>query len=309
MLPDALRADVETAVSYTLGNTTRLARIDPVGGGCISQTARVSATDGAVVFLKWARRGELPAGIFAAEADALSALRAASAVRVPAVFGRSATASQFDWLLLEWLEPARLTRSTWHALGAALALLHRSSNHRFGWRDANFIGSLPQTNGWNGDWPSFWRSERLQPQLEIAARAGELRSTQLKRFDLLLGALDDLLAIANTEGPSLLHGDLWNGNVLGCKTARGGDGDDGVEAALVDPSIYYGHREVDLAMARLFGGFDASFFEAYEEAWPQESGSEQRKLVYQLYYLLVHVNLFGGSYVQSALSAVGQLGF
>jgi protein-ribulosamine 3-kinase len=300
MLPVALRSAIEAALSARWHNHIALRDAQAVGGGCISNTSRLTTSTDEAVFLKWCKRGDLPEDIFAAESQALRALADTNTVRVPCIIAQSETTDQFDWLLLEWLEPARSTYKSWSKLGRALAELHRCTNPQFGWTNANYIGSLPQANAWCRDWPEFWRTQRLLPQLERATRHGMLSTAQRRRFDVLLNALRDLIATGNEDGPSLLHGDLWGGNVHG--TA-----DD--IAVVIDPSIYYGHREVDLAMAVLFGGFDGTFYDAYEEAWKTAAGVEERRLVYQLYYLLVHINLFGSSYLASALSAVGQLGF
>jgi fructosamine-3-kinase len=164
--------------------------------------------------------------------------------------------------------------------------MHRATSGRYGWSRANFIGPLPQSNDAADDWPSFWRTQRLEPQVRLAR--DQLGSATVARFARLLGELEPRLGPAAEDGPSLLHGDLWNGNVH--FTAEGG--------ALIDPSSYYGHREVDLAMAALFGGFPASFLAAYSTEWPLSAGAESRRPVYQLYYLLVHVNLFGSGYVR-----------
>jgi fructosamine-3-kinase len=287
-----LRSEVEAAFS-------ELRDAQPLGGGCISNTTKLTTVSGNHACLKWGRHGDLPHGIFTAENHGLAALRHSGTVRVPHVIAQSESTHEFDWLLLEWLEPALLTRESWHELGSTLAKLHHSSHEHFGWNEPNFIGSLPQANTWSADWPDFWRTQRLAPQLELTARSGAMRDSHLRRCESLLNALHDLIAEGNTDRPSLLHGDLWNGNVHGTAGS----------AALIDPSVYYGHREVDLAMAALFGGFDSAFWRAYDEGWPLQPGWEQRRLVYQLYYLLVHVNLFGGSYVSSALAAVGKLGF
>ncbi len=204
-------------------------------------------------------------------------------------------------LVLEWLEPGRPTKGAWQSLGAGLARLHHVRADAFGWDHDNFIGSLPQRNGRADDWAAFWRERRLEPQLRMARDAGKLDAAAGSRFDALFGALDELLAPGQEEGPSLLHGDLWSGNVhmLGAGAA-----------AVIDPSCHDGHREVDLAMTELFGGFDPAFYQAYEEHWPVAPGyRETRRAVYQLYYLLVHVNLFGGGYAGSTLAALERAGF
>ena len=192
------------------------------------------------------------------------------------------------WLLLEWLEPARATDAAWSDFGARLAALHAPRQQRSGWPQDNYIGLLPQSNDWTADWAEFWRAHRLEPQAERARASGLLGRGDADRFEELYARLPELLAAGQADGSSLLHGDLWSGNVH----ATGGS------IALIDPSCSYGHREVDLAMAALFGGFPEPFWIAYERAAPCEPrGARTRRAIYQLYYLLVHVNLFGSGYV------------
>lgn len=273
------------AVRHTAGVT--IVDAAPVGGGCISNATRVE-TDVGTLFLKWGNER----ATFAAEADALRALQG---VRVPGVRHLSDVAAAPPWLLMEWLEPGNISDNGWETLGQALAQFHQQQRARsFGWPHDNFIGSLPQSNAPASDWPTFWRDRRIMPQLHGLGASGR------RRIEKLLRAVDEMAAAGNDEGASLLHGDLWRGNVHGMI-----DG----SAALIDPSVYYGHREVDLAMADLFGGFDARFWRAYEETWPLLPGHEERRALYQLYYLLVHVNLFGDGYVSRTMSLVARLGF
>jgi fructosamine-3-kinase len=202
------------------------------------------------------------------------------------------------WLALEWLASGPRTPETFADLGRAVATMHRSAAASCDGDAPNIIGSLPPSNRRTAAWPAVWRDERIVPQLERAG--GAFGRDHRRRFDAWLNRLDDVLADAAEDGPSLLHGDLWSGNVHVLE--------DGA-AALIDPSSYYGHREVDLAMAELFGGFGAEFLAGYEAVWPLRPGyRERRRGAYQLYYLLVHVNLFGGSYVAGALSALGAAG-
>jgi fructosamine-3-kinase len=289
MLPGALKIDVEHALDG------RIVAAHALGGGCISNATRITTEAGDIACLKWLDNSGVAQPMFSAEADSLEVLRAANAVRVPRVRRISDAHNQdFAWLLLEWLEPGRADAGHWEELGRALAMLHRVQSDRFGWPASNFIGSLRQSNTSTTDWPSFWRDERILPQ------AASLRSNERARVDALMKHIEDFTGVGNVEGASLLHGDLWAGNVHGMT-----DG----SIALIDPASYYGHREVDLAMAALFGGFSPHFYSAYNEAWPLEPGHEQRRALYQLYYQLVHVNLFGGSYVSGAMSLVSALGF
>lgn len=262
----------------------------PVTGGCISPAWRVRVA-GRPVFVKTTPAGA-PEGMLAAESTSLAALGATSAIRVPAVLAVGG-----DWLALEWLEPGRAGDGDWAQLGRRLAALHRVRGGGWGWTEDNFIGSLPQANGWLPCWSAFWLERRLAPQFEAAAP--RLSATARQDFARLADRLPDLLDnAADADGPSLLHGDLWSGNVHMTAPAAAGGADVARDAcAVIDPSSAYGHREVDLAMAALFGGFPPSFFSAYETAWPLSDGADNRRHAYQLYYLLVHVNLFGGSYV------------
>jgi fructosamine-3-kinase len=279
MLPEALRRSLE-------------ARLGPVGvargvgGGSINHAARVEGPNGPY-FVKYS--DDAPSGIFAAEARGLEALAAAgSELVVPRVLTicDDLEPDTPAWLALEWLEPAPRAAGFGERLGRGLAALHRSGG-AWGWEEDNFIGSLPQENAPAASWAAFWWARRLEPQLRLAHAAGRLPGRE-REWERLREALPRLLAPAEDDGPSLLHGDLWSGNVVA--SARG--------PALVDPAAYRGHREVDLAMTELFGGFGADFHAAYDEAWPLRPGyREERRGVYQLFYLLVHVNLFGGGYV------------
>ena len=319
-LPDPVRDGVETALRSRTGRSETIRDVSPVGGGCISPVGRVTMESGDVYFLKHGTP-DLPGGLLSAEARGLRALGEAGAVRVPEVVASSddpGQASSPEWLLLEWLEPgASQTEfafefefegsglrpsqgghrmSSWAALGVQLAALHRHRADAFGAAQDNFIGSLAQGNGWVESWPAFWRDRRLEPQLRMAVDGGYFEAGVRDRFGRLFGEMDDRVGVGDEEGASLLHGDLWSGNVHMMS-----DG----SPAIIDPSVYHGHREVDLAMADLFGGFGAGFRAAYEEAWPLEPGYEPvRRSVYQLYYLLVHVNLFGSGYVGRTVSAL-----
>lgn len=289
MSGQSLPADLLAAVTERLG--TGVSGIRPVGGGCISPTLQVRLENGASAFVKLASAQPPGGALLQAEATGLSALRATGTVRVPQVLAQGA-----EWLLLEWLEPGRGTASQWRRLGSALAGLHSAPAAGWGFEEDNFIGSLPQSNRATGDWPHFWWEARLRPQVERAVAGGAVDGPMVQAFERLAMLLPALLAPAAAEGPSLLHGDLWSGNVHLVQ-----DG----EPALVDPASYRGHREVDLAMAALFGGFDPEFWEAYQHARPLvQEGLERRRAVYQLYYLLVHVNLFGTSYLPRTLAAL-----
>ena len=290
-LPPPLTGAIQGAID------DEIVSLAAVGGGCISHTARVELASQGAMFLKWGETSEFPAAFFREEARSLEAMAATGTVRVPRVVHQSSTEG-YTWLLLEWLEPGARTARSQAQLGARLAALHRNTAERYGWPADNFIGSLPQSNTQHDRWSDFWRAERLRPQLEQAA--GALGAMNVSRLERIANECAELLAGTDADGPSLLHGDLWGGNL---HTLSDGT------PALIDPSSYYGHREVDLAMSRLFGGFSEEFYRAYQHAWPCAGGLERRIRVYQLYYLLVHVNLFGGGYTSQTMSVAGALGF
>ena len=296
-LPDSVARGLVRALGERMGRTPAVTGSRPVSGGCINSATRVELDSGDVIFLKWNDR--CPADFFLREAEGLEAL-ANGPLRVPELLGTSAEAEAGPaWLALEYVTAGPPAERHDVLLGTGLAALHGAllTDHGFGWATDNYIGSLPQANGTSMEWPAFWRDRRLMPQLERAGSA--LHRGDLDRFDRLIGRLDDSLATGQAQGASLLHGDLWSGNVF---AGPGG------EPVLVDPSVYRGHSEVDLAMTELFGGFGGAFYEAYEAVRPLQAGyAECRRHVYQLYPLLVHVNLFGGSYVASAQGAVARV--
>jgi len=267
----------------------------PVGGGCISEAQVVELADGRRHFVKSKRAA--PAAMFEREAEGLRALEAVGALRVPrgAEAGRAA---EVAWIAMEAIESAPRAPRFWEDFGEGFARLHREGRaERFGFPHDNFLGSTPQPNGWLDDWTEFWRQRRIGFQLRLARERGRSDAELDRLGDRLLARLDDLLAGVD-EPPSLLHGDLWGGNFL-----TGPEG----EPVLVDPACSYGHREADLAMTRLFGGFDRRFYAAYEAAWPLAPDHEDRRPLYELYHLLNHLNLFGGGYRGQCLAILRRL--
>ena len=300
-LPPALAAALEAALDTLAGPGTRVVAAQTLAGGCINPAACLTTGRGERFFVKW--NAAAPAELFAAEADGLAALRAADALRIPAVLAAGDGADGAPpWLLLEYVAAGRPGPGYAADLAAGLATLHRTAAPGgWGWERDNFIGSLAQTNRGAPSWGEFWRDARLAPQLERARAAGHFGGANGATLDRVVGRTPELLA--SVQGPpALLHGDLWGGNVF-----ADGDG----RPVLIDPSVYRGHREVDLAMSELFGGFPPGWPGAYDEAWPIEEGYDQgRRSLYQLYYLLVHVNLFGAGYaagsVRAARAALGE---
>jgi fructosamine-3-kinase len=256
----------------------------PVGGGDISDAWRVRSRDGDI-FLKTGPASA--ADMYSAEAEGLREIADSGTVRVPAVLGAGGT-GPVAWLALEWLEFGRSRRVTDRRLGRELADMHRSTAGQHGWHRDNTIGSTPQLNTREDSWYVFYRDHRLGYQLDLAGRYGYTGRLQ-ELGAAVIARMDDVLA-GHEPAPSLLHGDLWSGNYAAC----------GDEPVIFDPAVYYGDRETDLAMTRLFGGFSPGFYEAYEAAWPLAPGHEDRIGIYQLYHVLNHLNLFGRSYLGRA---------
>ena len=262
-----------------------------IGGGDISAAWRLVGEQ-RDIFLKTG--GVDSAEMFSAEADGLQEIAESNAICVPDVLAVGQTADT-AYLALEWLSFDRPSADTERQLGERLAAMHRATSARFGWHRDNTIGLTPQHNPWSEDWASFFQQHRLGYQLELAASkgfTGELQREGKRLLDRLHALFEGYEPV-----PSLLHGDLWGGNWASSNR----------EPVLFDPAVYYGDRETDLAMTRLFGGFGRAFYEAYESAWPLEAGSEKRQHLYQLYHVLNHLNLFGGGYLGRALALIKAL--
>ena len=292
-MPDAaLWAAVGAAVAAALGRPFRIESATPIGGGCINDGFRVSGS-GQSFFVKRNRANQR--AMFEAEAEGLRTIRATGTVRVPQPLCTGEHSGQC-WLVLEHLDLARGSDTSMALLGERLAALHRTTAERFGWDRDNTIGSTPQHNDWSADWSAFWRSRRLGLQLALAARNG-YRGKLQRDGESLLNRLEALL-LGHAPRASLLHGDLWGGNVAA--TADG-------EPVVFDPACYFGDREADLAMTELFGGFPPAFYAAYREAWPLDAGYPVRRKLYNLYHVLNHLNLFGEGYLGQAEGLIGQL--
>lgn len=281
MLPDALRDVLEQRLDVTIDS------VAAVGGGCIANAYHVE-TDGTPFFLKYG--GEEVARTFPGEAAGLNALAAAdSPLAVPTVLKMALPEEECPgFLALEWINTGRQGRQFWGRFGEGLAALHRHTGEHYGFDENNFIGRLPQKNEWTESWPAFFRSQRLEPQVAMARKRDRWHSGWNGALDGLYRRLPEILP--RTPEASVVHGDLWKGNYM--VTATG-------DAAVVDPAAYFGHREVDLAMSELFGGFHDRFYDAYRSAWGLEPGYEARCDVYNLYHLINHLNLFGAGYASS----------
>lgn len=292
-LPESILTAVETALDRA--GVSALSDATPQGGGCINETFRVRTSAGREAFLKW--NPSAPPDFFPAEERGLTALRRTveghgiDGIRVPEVLALG-QAEAGGWLLLEWAEPGSAAPGFWTALGSGLARLH-SAPVPGGLQEPNYIGPLDQENAPTRNWPEFWVERRLMPQYRIARDAGHFHGSTGRELEQAMARMATTLPDLSPSDFGLLHGDLWSGNTFPDRLGR---------AVLVDPAVYAGDPRVDLAMADLFGGFDPAFREAYDSILdPGPEYDRFLRAAYQLYPLLVHVNLFGGAYVQGAL--------
>lgn len=264
-----------------------IVEVNPVSGGDIND-ARLIRTAGGKSFFVKINEGPSAYPMFQAENKGLELLRTSvpEELLVPASVACE-QAGDYAFLLLEYIDSATPSGGFWSSFGTGLANLHRKTRERFGLDHHNFIGRLPQSNHAHPDWPAFYTNERLLPQGRLAYEKNFLDLRDMQHLEQLCRRLGELYP---NERPALIHGDLWNGNYL--VHANG-------QAVLIDPSVAYSHREMDLAMSKLFGGFPEEFYSAYREAYPLEVKWEERLPLGQLYYLLVHLNMFGTSYLPS----------
>jgi len=278
VLPSSIISEVEEQTGLRAGDAS------PVSGGDINRACKLQMNDGQLLFLKWNQQA--PARMFETEAKGLQLLSAPNT----GLFIPEAIAFGRNWLLMEYLQTGPPGADAPEEFGRSLGRLHRSSNDDFGLDHDNFIGRLPQSNRKHSGWHEFFISERIEPQIRMATDSGKFdRSINqvFKRFTL------NTKNLFPEEPPALLHGDLWSGNYAFTKNGS---------ASVYDPAVYYGHREMDIGMTLLFGGFSSGFYRGYNEVYPLEKKYKSRVDVCQLYPLLVHANLFGGGYVQRSRS-------
>ena len=261
--------------------------ISPVSGGDISLAYKVK-TKVKTYFLK-VNRGKDALTMFKTEKRGLKAIAKTQTISVPKVYACDVFENE-AFLLMDYIESKRPNTEDFSQLGKALAELHQHTAENFGLEEDNFIGNLPQSNRSHDSWIDFYTEERLHPQLQLAKQQGLLSDNECPSESTMKENLGNLFLDIK---PSLLHGDLWSGNYL--------ISEEGIPY-LIDPAVYYGHHEVDIAMSKLFGGFGSGFYEAYHTIHSRDSKTASRMDIYQLYYLLVHLNLFGRSYYSSVQS-------
>jgi protein-ribulosamine 3-kinase len=284
MLAKNLESAICQFLSEKHNTTVVITNVSPISGGCINEASRLITNVGSF-FVKWNNASRFPL-MFEKEAVGLKILKDAQCISVPSVEGFG----EYDnvaWLLLAFIEPQNQLPSFWENFGSSLAKQHKVSSENFGLFDDNYIGSLHQHNTPNQDWVEFFITQRLEKQIKLAKNKGVINNDIIKKFENLYKYLPEFFP---TEPPSLLHGDLWSGNFM--------TGNNGL-ACIYDPAVYYGHRLMDIGMSKLFGGFSNSFYSYYNENYPLENNWQEAVDIANLYPLMVHVNLFGGGYLNS----------
>lgn len=288
---------LEDALASLFGSSVKIARMERVAGGDTNESYGLALNDGTYIFMKQNFRKQ--ESFFAAEAEGLAAIASSGTIGTPRVlgYGTDKKKTGCPFLLLEFIREGERISGYWECLAQQLAAMHQADTAAYtgqgayGFLHNNYIGDREQGNALHKSWVGFFRECRLAPQFKAAS--AYLSPAEMKKADKLLERLDELLV--EPEQPSLLHGDLWSGNVI-----TGLDG----KAWLIDPAVYVGHAEADLAMTELFGGFPAAFYDAYKEAAKLQPGYAKRRDLYNLYHLLNHLNMFGRAYYPSVMRIV-----
>lgn len=279
MIPELVRESVEKFLSVVGGSPVTWMGEQRFGSS-ISDSWRIETNQG-FYFLKYNLSRQFPE-MFEAEARGLQILRDAGCMQIPEVLAVDSV-GEYSFILMEYFPEVEAKPDMFENFGRAMAQMHQQSWKAYGLAYSNYIGSLRQTNAARGDWIPFFIEERLEPMLRLAVERKKIDQTFAVSFEKLFKKMDQLIPV---EQPALLHGDLWAGNFI----------PRGECVALIDPAVYYGHREADIAMSLLFGGFSQGFYDAYNEIYPLESGWKERIELFNLYPILVHVNLFGSQY-------------
>jgi fructosamine-3-kinase len=271
MIPNAIEKEIKSVLLSKKGEGITILDLQPVSGGCINNATKIITNYGNF-FLKWNINASEK--MFDTEVKGLELLRKSKTIYIPKLI-----AYDYNYLMMECIEKEPPSNILWEEFGRDLSELHKVSNINFGLDHNNFIGSLPQDNKQQLIWSDFFINQRIIPQLSM----GDFSSEIIKDFDKVFLKID---ALFPDEPSSLLHGDLWNGNFIFLNN----------KTALIDPAVYFGSREMDIAMSKLFGGFHDQFYSSYNENYPLSEGWQDRIDICNLYPLLVHVNLFGGGY-------------
>ncbi len=286
---EALISIWKKEIETHLGKSVAMQQIGIVGGGSISQAYKVH-TDAGAFFVKTNQLKDFP-GMFELESKGLHFLRDKSQFDIPQPIAHGEL-DDGQWILMSFVQAKAKSPNFWTQFGKRLANLHQNTQDVFGLSYHNYFGSLKQSNTEKSNWAEFFIENRLEPQLKLAVDSKKVRPETATRCQRLFLKLDEMLP---KETPAALHGDLWSGNFMADQ--NGG-------ATVFDPAVFYGHREVDIAMTRLFGTFSEDFYNSYNSHFPLESGWEDRVDIFNLYPLLAHVNLFGGGGYQSQVTTI-----
>ncbi len=256
-------------------------------GGSICTTRLIFTISGHRFAIK--THSHAPVNLFISEAESINTLQHHTPLRVPTIY-----CAGNDFLLMEYIEPGEPNHNYWELLAKQVAVTHQNTNSQFGFHIDNYCGETLQINTLCSDGYTFFAECRLNYQAQLAFNAKQLTSKDVADIAKLSQNLESLIP---EQPPSLVHGDFWSGN-LHC--------DEQGNPAVLDPACYWGWREADIAMSKLFNGFDLRFYQAYQSIYPMDSGWEERIAIYNLYHLLNHLNLFGGSYLHSVRNILRQ---
>ncbi|KAA0238420.1 MAG: fructosamine kinase family protein [Ignavibacteriales bacterium] len=280
---------IKKRIEEKLGS--KIKSFSSLSGGCISDAFKISTENGTSFFLKY--NPSASNDMFFKEANGLRELDKSNAIKIPEVLSVDE-----DYILLEFIASGNRKKKFFEDFGKSFAEMHKFKSDSFGFYENNYIGSNPQINipdeKEKSDWTAFYLNKRILFQLQLAEKLGNSTDELRKGISKLENKIEDIIG-HNSEKPSLLHGDLWVGNYMI---------DQNGNAVLIDPAAYYGHREADLGMTKLFGGFNSEFYKAYNESFPLEDGFDYRENIYKLYHVLNHLNLFGGGYYSQAISLI-----
>ncbi|MBP9022038.1 MAG: fructosamine kinase family protein [Spirochaetes bacterium] len=278
--------NIRPAVKDIFGQSAEVKSITSVSGGSISESFLAEINDGKSLFIK--KNNLIPEGLFKCESNGLSALKSFGA-RVPEVY-KVFTAEGYQYIIMQYIERTSPSKSSVYNFGRELAELHRKdAGDKYGFSENNYIGANRQLNNYSTSWVSFFAEMRLGYQLKLAVNKKYFDDHEADVFSKLIDKLGDIIP---EDKPSLIHGDLWGGNYI--NSAEG--------CYLIDPAVYFGSREADIAMTELFGGFSNEFYRGYDDVYPLDKGYRERRDLYNLYHILNHLNLFGLSYKNQALS-------
>lgn len=287
------KLEIEKALNSYFNKTEKIISFNGVGGGCINNGSTIITESDKTFFVKY--NYNCPENMFNCEENGLKELKKSNTIKVPNVIVSGGGKDGIPlFLILENIKPSRKIDSFYEDFGKKFARMHKYTSDKYGFYENNYIGSTPQINTYEDDWLTFYKKHRLGYQIELAKKKHIATYELLKGMDKLLNKLDTIISSVK-EPPALLHGDLWGGNYM-----IGNNG----EVVLIDPAVYYGDREADLAMTEMFGGFPPSFYNAYNEEYPPKQGYKERSKIYKLYHYLNHLNLFGSGYLDVCLSII-----